>query len=72
MIPRWLIDKRLSVCAQCEQSTECSARFEVLSEAPQCPLKQLATRDEEVHARAWPQGVESVSGCCDSAQNYLL
>lgn len=72
MIPRWLVDKRLKICAQCEQTTECSVRFRVLDEAPQCPLKRLATRDEEVAARAWPQGVESASGCCDSAQNYLL
>ena len=71
MIPRWLVDKRLQICAQCERATVCLGRFEVAEEAPQCPLKQLATRDEEVAAKAWPQGVNSVSGCCDSAQNYL-
>lgn len=70
-IPSWLVDKRLSVCAQCERTTECNARFEILEDAPECPIKRLATRDEEVAAKAWPEGAESVSGCCDSAENYL-
>lgn len=69
MIPRWIIDKRLAICAQCEQATECSVRFQILQDAPDCPLKRLATRDEEVAARAWPAGAELVSGCCDSAMN---
>lgn len=71
MIPRWLVDKRLQICAQCERTTECAVRFQLLEDAPVCPLKRLATRDEEVAARAWPAGAESVSGCCDSALNYL-
>lgn len=70
-IQRWLVDKRLSVCAQCQQATKCVVRFDVLADAPQCPLRKLATRDEEVAAKAWPQGAEQASGCCDSAQNYL-
>lgn len=71
MIPRGLIDKRLEICAQCERTTECTARFQILEDAPDCPLKRLATRDEEVAARAWPAGAEQASGCCDSAMNYL-
>jgi hypothetical protein len=71
MIPRWLVDKRLQICAQCEQATECTVRFRLLEDAPNCPLKRLANREEEVAARAWPAGAESVSGCCDSALNYL-
>lgn len=71
MIPRWLVDKRLQICAQCERTTECAVRFQLLQDAPECPLKQLATLNDEVAARAWPAGAESVSGCCDSAQNYL-
>jgi hypothetical protein len=71
MIPRWLVDKRMQICAQCERATECKGKFEALNEAPNCPLKKLATRDDEVAARAWPDAAEVVSGCCDSAQNYL-
>jgi hypothetical protein len=71
MIPRWLVDKRLQICAQCERTTECEVRFQLLQDAPECPLKLLANRDDEVTARAWPAGAESVSGCCDSALNYL-
>ena len=71
MIPRWLVDKRLSVCAQCEQAATCVARFQILKEAPQCPLGRLATREQEVTAKAWPEGAERASGCCDSAENYL-
>lgn len=69
MIPRWLVDKRLAICAQCEQATECGVRFQILQDAPDCPLKRLAARSEEVAAIAWPAGAESVSGCCDSAMN---
>lgn len=71
MIPRWLVDKRLQICAQCEQATECVVRFQLLEDAPKCPLKRLATREQEVAAKAWPEGAERASGCCDSAENYL-
>ena len=71
MIPRWIVDKRVKTCLACERQTTCTARFDIATEAPQCPLKRLATRDEEVAARAWPEGAQQVSGCCDSAENYL-
>ena len=71
MIPRWILDKRIATCLDCDRQTTCTARFRILHDAPQCPLGRLATRDEEVAARAWPDGAEQASGCCDSAQNYL-
>lgn len=71
MIARWIVDKRIKTCLACERQTTCTARFDIAAEAPQCPLKRLATRDEEVAAKAWPEGAQQVSGCCDSAENYL-
>jgi hypothetical protein len=47
------------------------ARFQILSEAPTCPLDKLASRSDEIAAKAWPEGAQQISGCCDSAQNYL-
>jgi len=71
MIPRWLVDKRMQTCAECERTTECKSKFEVLNEAPNCPLGKLPSRDDEIASRAWPDGVQPVSGCCDSAMDYL-
>lgn len=71
MIPRWILDKRIKVCLSCDRHSSCPARFQILDDAPRCPLKLLPSRDEEVAARAWPSGVPEVSGCCDSATNYL-
>ena len=65
MIPRWLIDKRLSVCANCEQQWHCAVCYQVLDDAPECPLGLLPSRADEVAARAWPAGVPEISGCCD-------
>ena len=71
MIPRWIVDKRISICLSCEQATTCTARFEILNEAPMCPLKRIASKADEIAARAWPDGAQQISGCCDSATNYL-
>jgi hypothetical protein len=71
MIPRWILDKRLKTCLACEQQATCTARFEILAEAPRCPLGRLASRADEVAAKAWPESAQQVSGCCDSAVNYL-
>lgn len=71
MIPRWILDKRIAICLDCDHQTTCAARFQILKDAPQCPLGRLPTREQEVAAKAWPEGAERASGCCDSAQNYL-
>ena len=71
MIPRGLIDKRTAICLSCYQRTGCVARFQILSEAPTCPLNKLPSKADEIAAKAWPEGAPQVSGCCDSAINYL-
>lgn len=71
MIARWIVDKRIKTCLGCERQTTCTARFDIAAEAPKCPLERLPTRDEEIQARAWPEGARQISGCCDSAENYL-
>jgi hypothetical protein len=70
MIPKWLVEKRTQVCLKCERLKECRARFEILHEAPSCPLKKLPSKADEIAAKAWPAGAEPISGCCDSALNY--
>lgn len=71
MIPRWIVDKRAAICVKCERTATCKARFEIANPAPRCPLARLPTQHEEIQARAWPEGAQPVSGCCDSARNYL-
>ena len=71
MIPRWISDKRVKTCIKCEKQIGCSAKYTILSEAPQCPLGALPSVADEIAARAWPSGAAPVSGCCDSAENYL-
>ncbi len=71
MMPRWIVDKRLRTCAKCEHTATCAVRFQIANPAPECPLKLLPTEQEEIQARAWPEGAQPVSGCCDSARNYL-
>ena len=71
MIPSWLIDKRLNICAKCERTTECAVRFQILEGAPKCPIGLLASNGDEVALKAWPAGADKASGCCDSAENYL-
>lgn len=72
MIPQWIADKRAGLCLACDRYAGCPTRWDILQEAPQCPLGKLPSRDDEIAARAWPTTMESVSGCCDSAQNYLV
>jgi len=71
MIPRWLVDKRAAVCSSCQQQLTCAGKFTIGNPEPQCPLGLLATQQDEVAARAWPTGAQQISGCCDSALNYL-
>ena len=70
MIPGWLADKRSQTCLDCEKYGGCPVRWDILQNAPKCPLNKLPSKDEEIAARAWPQDVDRISGCCDSAENY--
>lgn len=71
MIASWLVDKRVQTCAACQEQSGCVAKFDVATEAPACPLNRLPSKVDEIAARAWPEGAQQVSGCCDSANNYL-
>lgn len=71
MIPQWVADKRSGVCLNCDQYAGCSGRWDILAEAPNCPLGKLPSVGDEIAARAWPDGADPVSGCCDSAMDYL-
>lgn len=71
MMPRWIVDKRAKVCISCAQQIGCQGKYSILSETPVCPLGLLASTANEIAAKAWPEGAQQVSGCCDSAQNYL-
>lgn len=70
-IPRWLIDKRHSICTACDRKKECSGKFSILDEFPKCPKNILPSLESEVVEKAWPSAAPKVSGCCDSAKNYL-
>lgn len=65
MIPRWIVDQRLAICRACSDQKTCQAKFEIVQEVPACPLNKLPSKADAIAARAWPAGVERISGCCD-------
>ena len=69
-IPRWILDKRHTICANCEATNGCSDKFTILDRRPKCHLGKLNSEDDEIAERAWPSGATRISGCCDSALNY--
>ena len=71
MIPSWVVDKRVQICAACQEQSGCVAKFDIATEAPACPVNKLPSKGDEIAAMAWPAGASPVSGCCDSANNYL-
>jgi hypothetical protein len=67
MIPRWLITKRHDVCRVCPEKRECQDTFTILNDDPTCRLdKQPPLAKELLWAKAWPQEVAAISGCCDA------
>ena len=71
MIASWIVDKRVQLCAACQEQSGCAIKFDVATEAPACPLNRLPSKADEIAAMAWPEGAQQISGCCDSANNYL-
>jgi hypothetical protein len=69
--PNWIVQKRVLTCINCQQQDGCVARWQIYAPAPQCPLGVLPSAGDEIATRAWPSGAAPVSGCCDSAENYL-
>jgi hypothetical protein len=69
MIPNWLVQNRQRICAECSQKTECKAKFLMLYEEMNCPLGKQLSKCDAIAARAWPQGAERISGCCDPIGN---
>lgn len=71
MIPHWVVNNRLQICIVCDSYDGCTEKWGMFIDAPKCPLGKIKTAAEEIAARAWPAGAAPVSGCCDSANNYL-
>jgi len=66
MIPGWLAKKRHDTCHNCAQAKGCQIKFKMLDPAPACPLDKLPPLSDELKwARAWPEDVPAISGCCD-------
>jgi len=63
--PRWIVEKRLRTCQQCEQLRHCSASMNLFENSTGCPIGAHKSISDEIAARAWPEGVEAISGCCD-------
>jgi len=67
-IPPWLLNKRHKTCQNCEIVKTCCDKETLLNAVPFCSLGKLHSADDEIRWRqAWPEGVDAVSGCCDSA-----
>lgn len=71
MIPRWLANARHETCVKCGDKSTCTVQYDMLRPAPKCPLGKLPSLDDAIAERAWPSSAPKVSGCCDSAVNYL-
>jgi len=71
MIHHWIVSKRLQICISCSANEGCIEKWGMFAATPKCPLGKIKSADEEIAERAWPLGADAVSGCCDSARNYL-
>lgn len=65
MIPSWLIYQRDQICANCSQVDGCPVAIRILEDAPPCPRGALLSKADAIAERAWPSGVDQLSGCCD-------
>jgi hypothetical protein len=63
--PNWLAQQRAQTCARCEDKRTCPRALYILESDPQCPRGLLPNVLDAIAARAWPEGVDAVSGCCD-------
>jgi len=66
MTTHQIVQERIAICSACEQRPTCKARFQILDETPRCPLNKLRSKADLIAAKAWPPGVERISGCCDA------
>lgn len=65
-IPAWLAKKRHDICHTCPKAPTCAGKFTMLDPTPDCPLDKLPPlADELTWAKAWPDDVPAISGCCD-------
>ena len=60
-----IILTRQQTCAACPEQPTCRAKFRMLEDDMQCPQGRQRTKADLIAARAWPEGVDRISGCCD-------
>jgi hypothetical protein len=65
MIPQWLAQDRQRICQACAKQSSCPAKFTIPQDLTDCPDKRHPSKADAIAARAWPQGAERISGCCD-------
>lgn len=64
----WIVQNRRKICIACEAVKTCAVMpASIFKEQSDCPKSLHSPRHEEIAARAWPAGVETISGCCDTA-----
>ena len=68
--PRWLVESRWKTCQQCDQLRDCTASQNLFEDVTGCPKNAHLDIVEAIRQRAWPDGIDAVSGCCDSALHY--
>ncbi len=64
----WIVEQRRVVCMACDVKASCEKAGVFHSwflEQTKCPKKLHPSRIDVVSARAWPEGVTPVGGCCD-------
>lgn len=70
--PRWLTEERRKTCMACSHKADCKQAFcGYFSNVSACPigahptLKDRLAELEAKHEKAFPPGVDPISGCCD-------
>jgi len=65
LVPAWLVEERLQVCAKCELVARCGGKLLVKSNKVPCPLNRFEVGSVVVTERAFPAHINRISGCCD-------
>ena len=70
---RWISEKRRRVCVICPRLAACHAAgiiHSIFAPETACPEGKHLSRAAQIAARAWPDGADTISGCCDRADQH--
>ena len=69
-IPGWVFEHRKSTCFNCSSYFSCKDKLNIVKRNFICPLGKIKLIDDLIADKAWPDSIDKISGCCDSAMQY--